>query len=172
MVFCTQCGAQAGAGARFCAGCGTPIASAAAPTSPKPTGAPRSNPTSPQSAPRSQTTSPQSAPRSHPTSPPSAPRTQATTSYASPSSAPRSAPSNGASRGGVSSPARPSVTAVAHGQARGQQSFAAGLDSGPTPSYGNTVKVTYEKQPSWAFAEQHKNSHGQYKHGQFRNNYD
>jgi len=63
----------------------------------------------------------------------------------------------------------PPVKAVSGGYAGGAgASYAQGMDSYNSGLQKSSYKVTYEKQPSWAFAEQHKNSSGQYKTGQFR----
>jgi len=66
--------------------------------------------------------------------------------------------------------ATPVVNSIVQGRASGPQSTTT-YDS-PSVNYGVTKPglppPTYGKQPSWAYAEQHKNHHLQYKDGQFR----
>jgi len=112
-------------------------------------------------------------PSSAPNSPQSASRSPQTTQKSSPQPAKKwgspSSPSTPTYNVDGVVRSTPKVAAITTGRAATNTSYAAGLDNSyQSGNHKNDYKVTYEKQPDWAFAEQHKNSHGQYKTGQFR----
>lgn len=192
--FCSNCGNSV-RGMKFCAGCGNPAGASvgAAPSAPKPAGVstykplakPFSQPAQDSYAPAAGTThTGYTAPKHAPVST-YKPLAKAYSQPAQNSYAPAAgtthtgykAPGASASRPVAphvprNVPAPAQVQAMRHAQNQasfgdGQINHAHARAQGAVQ--GGLHKTTYEKQPAWAYAEQHKNVAGQYRPGMFNN---
>ena len=149
MVFCSNCGEKQGDSANFCSKCGTQLSKNSSPVVTK-----SSSPV----VTKSSSFSPKPAKTW------GSPSTSSvkTKGYAT------TVQTHSGSGGNYSTGG--SVKSVVSGKAStsNQSTFNEVGSSGSGAVKCGLAKTTYEKQPSWAFAEQHKNNSGQYKHGQFR----
>merc|ERR1712232_135624 len=163
MVFCSQCGRKGGPGAKFCEGCGTKLAAAAAGgSSPSRNFRPHE---------RAHVSSSYNKP-SPSYNKPSPSYNKPTPSYSKPSQSSYSKPSSsGNSYNKVNGNVRGASTDKPRGQVRNykvggsSQSSSQSTFTKPSEGVGGLPGPTYEKQPAWAYAEQEKNRTGQHKTG-------